>query len=358
MAPGPFVEPYRHIENPDPKRRFYNLLAVSGLLDRLVRIAPRRATDNELLRVHTPTHLDRVKTLSAGNGGDTGVNARIAAGGFEIAALSAGGAITAVEAVLDGTVRNAYVLTRPPGHHAEPDRGMGFCIFANGAIAARHALATQRVGRIAFVDWDVHHGNGTQRAFYDDPRVLTISIHQEQCFPPDQGGIEEIGVGPGTGYNLNIPLPPGCGEGAYRRVFERIVLPALNAFAPDLIFVISGYDAGIFDPLGRMMLHAGAFRRLGEIIREASDSLCRGRLILLHEGGYCPATVPFFALAVLEELAGVHTGVVDPLYERHRIAAGQALQPHQSALIDTLAETAESIRATHWRNDVPHRRAS
>jgi acetoin utilization deacetylase AcuC-like enzyme len=348
MAPGPFVEPYRHIENADAKRRLHNLLIASGLIDRLQRIKPRAATDEEILRVHTPAYLARIKRLSAEGGGEAGFNARFGAGGFEIAALAAGGVIAAVEAVLARTVRNAYALVRPPGHHAEADRGLGFCIFGNCAIAGRHALAAHGLERIAFVDWDVHAGNGTQAVFYDDPRALTISIHQERAFAAVTGDAEEIGEGAGKGYNLNVPLPAGCGDGAYRYAFERIVLPALHTYRPQLIIVPCGFDAGIFDPLARMMLHSDAFRALAQMVLCAADELCHGRLVLAHEGGYCPATVPFFGLAVIEALVGERTEVVDPFVAIHAKAPGQALQPHQRELIDRLAVQAERTRAACW----------
>ncbi len=348
MQPGPYVEPYRHIENADVKRRLHNLLVVSGLLDQLASIAPRAATDEELLYVHTPEYLARIKRMSAEGGGEAGFNARFGAGGFEIAALAAGGVIRAVDAVLSGEVRNAYALVRPPGHHAEADRGLGFCIFANCAIAGHHVLAAHGLDRIAFVDWDVHAGNGTQAAFYRDRRALTISIHQERAFAAVTGDADEIGEGEGAGFNLNIPLPAGCGEGAYRHAFERIVLPALEAYRPQLIIVPCGFDAGMFDPLARMMLHSDAFRALAQMIVDSAERLCEGRLVLAHEGGYCPATVPFHGLAVIETLAGERTAVVDPLVAAHAKAPGQALQPHQREWIDRLAMQAERVRAEHW----------
>jgi acetoin utilization deacetylase AcuC-like enzyme len=163
---GGMVEPDRHAENPDTKRRLRNLLEVSGLLAQLVPLAPRMASEDEVLRVHTPGHLERVKKLSAENGGDAGVLAPFGPGSYEIALLSAGGVIAAVDAVLERRVENAYALVRPPGHHAEAEQGMGFCIFGNVAIAVKHAREARGLGRVAVVDWDVHHGNGTESAFY------------------------------------------------------------------------------------------------------------------------------------------------------------------------------------------------
>jgi len=332
LPPGGFLEPHHNLEHPDTKRRIRNLLEVSGLYEELTPIKPRKATDEEILRVHTPGYLDKLIALDP-TGGEAGPVTRFGVGGLEIARLSAGGVIAAVDAVLDGTVDNAYALVRPPGHHAMPDFGLGFCILCNSAIAGRHALAARGLKRIAFVDWDVHHGNGTQAAFWDEPGALTISIHQNGCFPHDQGFREERGEGAGFGYNLNVPLPPGCGSGAYEEAFRRVIIPALHAYKPELIIVPSGFDAGGWDPLGRMMIYSDCYRRLTAMLMEAADALCGGRLLMCHEGGYNAATVPFFGLAVLETMSGKSTGVEDPFLPFIRDLAEQELQPHQDAAI-------------------------
>ncbi len=331
------LEPDVHAENASTKRRFRNLVEVSGLLDRLVAIAPRAATDEELLRFHTAEYVDRIRTLSAGRGGDAGEITPFGPGSFEIAALAAGGCLTAVDAVLDGQVENAYALVRPPGHHAEPDRGRGFCIFGNVALAAMHARQERDVRRVAVVDWDVHHGNGTELAFWSDPTVLTISVHQDGCYPIGSGAADAVGEGEGRGFNVNVPLPPGSGVGAYLAAFERVVVPALRAFEPELILVASGFDAGAFDPLARMQMTSEGFRRLTRMVAAVADEACGGRLVLCHEGGYSAAYVPFCGLAVLEELSGVRTEVDDPFLEICEAQAGQDLQPHQDAAIEGCA---------------------
>jgi acetoin utilization deacetylase AcuC-like enzyme len=330
---GGMVEPDRHAENPDTKRRLRNLLEVSGLLDRLVALKPREASEDEVLRVHTRAHLERVKKLSAENGGDAGVLAPFGPGSYEIALLAAGGVIAAVDAVLERRVDNVYALVRPPGHHAEPDQGMGFCIFSNVAIAAKHAREARGLARVAVVDWDVHHGNGTEAAFYADPSVLTISVHQDNYFPAGRGKLEDVGEGAGRGYALNLPLPPGSGHGAYEAAFARVVAPALRRFRPELILVASGFDGGAMDPLGRMLATSATFRSLARTLLECARELCDGRLVLAHEGGYSTAHVPFCGLAVLEELSGIATGVEDPFLEFFMAIGGQELQPHQDAAI-------------------------
>ncbi len=330
-----YTEPGEHWENPDTKRRFKNLLDLTGLSDDLVQLKPRLATEDELGRFHTTEYIRRIRELSDDRGGDAGEFTPFGPGSYEIAKLAVGGVIVATDAVLDGVVDDAYVLGRPPGHHAERDRGRGFCIFANVALAAMHTRQARGLSRIAILDWDVHHGNGTQQAFYDDPHVLTISIHQNGLYPTDSGHVEDRGSGPGEGTNINVPLSPGSGEGAYTTVFEDIVEPAIRAFAPELIFVPSGFDASIRDPLGRMMLTAEAYGKLAKRIKALATDVCDGRLVLSHEGGYSKQYVPFCGLAVMEALTGIRTEISDSLNPND--LPGQELQPYQREEIDRIA---------------------
>ncbi len=330
---GVVLQPYEHPENPETKRRMLNLWRACGMLDQLVDIAPRSATVDEVLRVHGRDYHDRIRDLSATGGGDAGGLTPFGLGSYEIALLSAGGCIAAVDAVLDGVVDNVYALVRPPGHHAVPDSGMGFCLFNNAAIAVKHLRETRGVARIAMVDWDVHHGNGQQTVFYEDPSVLTISLHQDLCFPPESGYIADNGAGPGAGYNINVPLPPGSGHGAYLAAYERVAIEALRRFRPDFIVAPSGFDGGATDPLGRMMAWSETFRLMTRMLKAAADELCGGRLVFTHEGGYAAPYVPFLGLAVMEELTGWESGVTDPLGFFTGSLGGQDLQPHQDAII-------------------------
>ena len=332
------VQPDAHAEHPETKRRIRNLLEVSGLSESLVNIKPQPITEEQLLRFHTPEYIAQVQALSEGDGGDAGGFTVVGRGSYEIALLSSGGVIAAMEAVLRGDVDNAYALVRPPGHHALADSALGFCIFGNGPLAGMQALSEHALDKIAYVDWDVHHGNSQQAAFYSDPRALTISIHQDNFFPPDSGHLHENGAGEGAGYNINIPLPPGSGVGAYEAAFDQVVIPALEKFGPQLIIVSCGFDAGAFDPLGRMMMHSEGYRQLTRRVMDAASSLCDGKLIMCHEGGYNPHTVPFYGLAVMEQLSGVTTGVDDPFLETMAGLAGQDLQPHQQSVIDGARE--------------------
>src|SRR5215467_14191294 len=283
--------------------------------------------------------------MSSERGGDAGELTPFGSGSYEIALLAAGGCMTAVDAVLDGEVDNAYALVRPPGHHAERDLGRGFCIFGNTALAALHARRARGLARVAVVDWDVHHGNGTEHAFYSDPSVLTISVHQDNNFPPNSGMIDDTGAGSGEGYNINVPLPAGSGVGAYVATFERVVAPAIRAFAPELILIASGLDASAMDPLAAMLMTSEGYRKLTRILLAVADDVCGGRLVACHEGGYSPAYVPYCGLAIIEEMAGVRTGVEDPLLGLLAMMGGQSLQPHQQAVIEAAAKLAAGLKA-------------
>ena len=333
-----WVQPGEAWENKDTKSRLHSLICVSGLVQKLTKISARHATRSELCRFHTESYHDRIMEDSTRRGGDGGEVAQFGAGSYEIAALSAGGVIAAVEAIMEGTISNAYCLVRPPGHHAVADMGMGFCLFNNVVIAALHSRAiSTEIKRIAVVDYDVHHGNGTQSAFWNDPDALFISLHQDNNYPQNNGTIGEIGGPEAQGTTINVPLPPGSGTGAYDYVFESIVVPALNRFKPDFIFVSSGYDASYADPLGSMMLSSESFRMMASKLQQCADNLCGGRIVFAHEGGYSKDYVPFCGLAVIEAISGISSGVCDPYLSEVRSWGYQDCLPHQAALIDAVA---------------------
>lgn len=300
-------------ENPETKRRLRNLIEVTGLTLHLSMQGADAATTEDLLRVHPESYLSAFKATSDAGGGELGLRTPFGAGGYEIAALSAGLAKGALRSVLTGEVRNAYSLSRPPGHHCTADFPNGFCLLNNIAVAIRAAQADGLVRRVAVIDWDVHHGNGTEAIFWEDPDVLTISLHQERNYPLDTGGVEAQGAGKGKGFNLNLPLPPGTGHRGYLHAMERVVLPALDRFKPEAIIVACGFDAAAVDPLGRMLCTAETFRTLTRMAMQAADRLCGGRLVLVHEGGYSEVYVPFCGHAVLEELSGAPVSAPDPL---------------------------------------------
>lgn len=327
--PGiPEQESGERLGGPSVVQRSRHLLVASGLAAQLTEIPPRLAGADELAYVHTPEYVAHIRTLSDGAGGNAGSIAPVSPGTYEIAARAAGGAITAVEMVLRGEAPNAFALLRPPGHHALADFGMGGCIFGNVAIAARYAQG-QGVARVAIVDWDVHHGNGTQAAFYDDPSILFISLHQDGLYPEGSGPESEVGGAAAHGYNVNIPLPAGTSEAGYLHAFERIVIPVLRQFAPEFILVSAGLDASIYDQMGRMMVSSEGFRTMTRLVKAVADETSRGRLAICMEGGYSPVYVPFCVLAMVEELSGVRSRVTDPFLPSinliptiHQVAAG------------------------------------
>ncbi|HWK75180.1 MAG TPA: class II histone deacetylase [Povalibacter sp.] len=327
-----------HAESPETKRRFKSLMDVSGLSQRLDVLSAPPIAEDDLRRVHPERYLQRFKQLSDAGGGDLGEQAPFGPGSYEIAKLSTGLVYAALDSVLSGRHRNAYALSRPPGHHCLPELPMGFCLFANIAVAVEAAKAKHGLERVAVIDWDVHHGNGTQSIFYQRPDVLTISLHQDKCFPFGYSGGDERGEGAGAGYNYNIPLQPGSGDDAYRHAFERIVVPALDRYRPQLIVVASGLDANGVDPLARMQLHSESYRWLTQRLMQVAEHHCGGKLVMAHEGGYAESYVPFCGHAIMEALSGENMGVVDPILD-HIVAQqpGEPFLRFQRSLIDEMA---------------------
>ncbi|CAN7432860.1 class II histone deacetylase [Rhizobium sp. LjRoot30] len=343
FAAGLTVEPGEHAENASTKRRFRNLMEVSGLVDQLVKVNSVEIGEDDIALFHNRDYIRRIKAESDHRGGEASFLTPFGRGSYEIAVLAVGGTTALMDGVLGGTIDNGYALVRPPGHHAEAEQGMGFCLFGNIPIAIMKNRQKHRFDRVATVDWDVHHGNGTQAAFYSDPSVLTISLHQERLYPPDSGDREERGTGAGEGFNINIPLPAGSGHGAYIAAFEQVVLPALARYKPDLIVVPSGFDASGADPLGRMMLHSETYREMTRMLMQAADTLCGGRLVMSHEGGYSAAYVPYCGLAVMEELSGIKTPIDDPFLPIFQGYYGQLIQPHQQEAIAKAAALVDAI---------------
>lgn len=244
---------------------------------------PRRVTEEELTRVHSPRFVKWMHTLE-GQDGYIDADTFVGPDSVSIAELAAGGSVALVDAIIDGPIKRAIALVRPPGHHARPDQAMGFCLFNNVAIAAAHARS-RGLSRIAVVDWDVHHGNGTQEAFYAHPEVLYVSTHQFP-FYPGTGDVLEIGAGDGQGYTINVPLTAGGGDGVYRGAFERVIVPALDEYRPELIIVSAGFDASARDPLAEMSLSADAFGWMAAALKRVADKTAGGRILLALEGGY------------------------------------------------------------------------
>ena len=274
-----------HPENAQRLEAVASYLRTSGVWDRLVQVQAKPASVDDLRRVHTMHLIDTVQRIAKAGGGAVDYDTVIGPRSYEVARLAAGGVIAAVDATLAGRVSSAYALVRPPGHHATAARAMGFCLFNNVAVAARWALEVAGVERLAIVDIDVHHGNGTAEAFASDPSVLYVSLHQYPLFP-GTGHWREIGSGAGEGTVLNVPLPPHTGDVGYRQAFERLVVPAVRRFAPELLLVSIGYDAHWADPLSWMLLSLSGYRAMMDDLTALARALCRGRIVVALEGGY------------------------------------------------------------------------
>jgi acetoin utilization deacetylase AcuC-like enzyme len=337
VPPTGLVEPDMHVDNPKRLLRLRRLIAKVGLDERLDVTHPRIATVEELEAVHSPEHVARMRAVSEAGWGDAGGGFTPMNGeSYELALLSAGSVLTCVGRVISGEADRAYAIARRSGHHASRDTGYGFCIFNNVAAGAR-AAQRQGVSRIAIVDIDAHHGNGTEAIFYDDPSVLTISVHEDRMFPIETGGWEARG-GPGAeGSNVNVPLAPGTGDGGYSYAIDRIVIPALEAFAPQLVLVVAGVDGSMYDPLSTFALTAAGFATVAERLIEVAERHAGGRIVFEQEGGYSPVYAPFCWLALVETLAGVPRSE-DPFAPFLAGAGFVELAPHQRELVDRLAE--------------------
>jgi acetoin utilization deacetylase AcuC-like enzyme len=290
-------------------------------------VAPRAATREQLARVHDGGYIDRIAGTS-GRATALDPDTYTSPESYEVALLAAGAAIDAVERVVAGPHSSAFALVRPPGHHAEHDRAMGFCLFNNVAVAARHAQ-TLGAARVAIVDYDVHHGNGTQHTFERDPSVLYVSTHQYPYYP-GTGAADEIGEGAGAGTIVNLPLEAGATDDDYRVPFEEVVLPVIRQFRPDLIVVSAGFDAHERDPLAGMRLTTGAFGAMTAALRVAAEECCGGRIALVTEGGYDLRALAASLDAAISALAQPDTGVrwpssgIDSDRGRRAVAAARA----------------------------------
>lgn len=293
-----------HPENPRRLAAVDAELARQGLLHPRPDVAFGEALPEALERIHDPRYLARLEKVTAQGGAWLDADTMVGPDSLGIARLGAGAAIAGVDAVLDpgGSVCRAFALGRPPGHHATPTRGMGFCLLNTVAVAAAHALV-KGLDRVVVLDWDVHHGNGTQEAFYASDRVLFCSVHQWPLYP-GTGSVAEQGEGRGAGFTINAPLPRGRGDEEYRRVFDERFLPAARAFRPDLVLVSAGFDAHVADPLGGMRVTEAGFASLAQRVVDLAEECCDGRLVSVLEGGYDPGGLARSVAAVLRIFDG------------------------------------------------------
>lgn len=308
--------PAGHPERPERVRDVMAVLEDSGILETLTRLPVRPATREQLERVHNARYLDAVERIVSQGGGYLDAGDTIASpGSWRAATTAAGAAVGAIDAVMTDDIDAAFALVRPPGHHATPDRAMGFCIVNSAAIAAAHALAAYGLSRVLLVDFDVHHGNGTQEAFYEDKRVLYFSTHQFPAYP-GTGSANETGVGPGAGFTVNVPLPPDVGDVGFLQAFDAVLLPLAERFRPEMVIVSAGYDAhwrnSAYVAGIRERMTVPGLAQLSLRLQSIADTYCPGRLVGVLEGGYDLEALAYGVLATLRVWQG-ESRVDDPI---------------------------------------------
>ena len=308
---------FREHDTGDHPENAGRLVAIDTALERLDLLEGRpeipfsAAPDDVLARVHDPRYIAGIREFSVQGGGWLDADTAVSSRSVDVAALAAGAGVAAVDAALDGRARRGFVLARPPGHHATPSRGMGFCLFNTVAVAAAHAL-DHGLDRVLIVDWDVHHGNGTQDAFYETDQVLFCSIHQWPLYP-GTGAASERGNGRGAGYTMNVPLPPGADDDAYTEVFDQVFLPAASAFRPQIVLISAGFDAHANDPLGSMQVTEQGFGDLARRVVRVAEDHADGRVVAFLEGGYDPAALAASVVATLAALDGDDASLANAL---------------------------------------------
>jgi len=321
---------FGHPERPDRLRALLDHLDDARAL---VRLGARPAAEDELVLVHTPAHVEHAAATAGHRRVALDPDTTTSPGSYEAARLAAGSVLVLCEAVLAGEVRNGFALVRPPGHHAERARAMGFCLFNNVAVAA--AVLRQRgMRRVAIIDWDLHHGNGTQHLFEHDPDVLYVSTHQYPYYP-GTGAVEEVGLGAGAGRTLNLPFPAGFGDAEYTHAFREVVTPVLRQFAPDFILLSAGFDCDYRDPLGGMSVTPAGFAGMAQALRGVADEVAGSRLVAVLEGGYDLGALVEGVDVVLDVLRGDDCP--------HATATGDARHA------DPLLACVRAAHAPYWR---------
>jgi len=295
-----------HSENISRLTSTISYLEKTGTLAELVLLPPRAATVDEIATVHDRQYIAYLEYVARKGGAWLEVDTVMSAKSYDAAIYAAGGTIIAAEAVMDGKVNSSFALVRPPGHHATQDQAMGFCIFNNIAVAAKYVRTKYKLDRIAIIDFDVHHGNGTHDAFVSDPHVLYVSTHQYPHYP-GTGKVEDIGIGEGKGTKVNIPLPAACGDTEYLTVFEKIIVPVTRRYQPQLIMVSAGYDLHWADELAQMQVTTTGFVGMVRIIKQLADELCGGRMAYVLEGGYNLEALSTSIKATFDVLLGKKT---------------------------------------------------
>jgi acetoin utilization deacetylase AcuC-like enzyme len=330
-----------HPESPERLRAIYQMLEEEEMKNQFEAVKPRAATRKELEMIHSSAYIDLIAS-TAGKpysrlDGDTSTCAK----SYEAALVASGGFLELIKAVMEGKLNNGFALVRPPGHHAERDRAMGFCLFNNVAIGARYAIQNFSLQKILIVDWDVHHGNGTQNSFYEDPKVLYFSTHRYGFFYPGTGAATEVGKGKGEGFTVNVPLPTRCGDADYGNIFQKILKPIALEYQPQLILVSAGFDIHYDDPLGGMEVTEKGFARMTQILMEIAEATAQGKLAITLEGGYDVAGQKRSVKAVLKELAQI-----SPLDKKDLLEKEEANTSQPERFILQLKE----IQRRYWKS--------
>lgn len=292
---------FAHPESPERLAAVYEMLDNPLMSWKFKDIEPREATHKEIESIHTPSYVEFIASTAGKRSVYLDPDTATSPETYEIAKLAVGGVCNAIDCVMEGKVDNAFALVRPPGHHAEKDTAAGFCVFNNIAIGAMHAISKYNLKRILIIDWDLHHGNGTQHSFYGDQRILYFSTHQYPYYP-GTGSISESGRGQGEYYTINVPLTPGAGDAVFVKIFRKILQPVAMEFKPELILLSAGFDTYFKDPLGGMRVTSEGFAAMTRILLNIADACCKGRLVAVLEGGYHVDGLTKSVKAVLQEM--------------------------------------------------------
>ncbi len=303
-----------HPERPERLIKIYERLSKPDLADFIKVFKPREATFEELCWNHSPEYVKTIQQTAGQARVQLDPDTATCPDSYEAAVKAVGAQFVALDAIFKGEVSDVFCLVRPPGHHAERDRAMGFCLFNNIALAAHYALKKLGLKKILIIDWDLHHGNGTQWSFYDSAEVLYFSTHQFPYYP-GTGRVEEIGEGPGTGYTVNVPLPAGCGDLEYATVFKKVLVPIARAYQPEVILISAGFDIYFGDPLGGMLVTPIGVAYLVRVVKQLAAECCQGMILLTLEGGYSLQGLSDCVAAVIFELVGRSIIPTDKLEE-------------------------------------------
>lgn len=327
-----------HPERAERLEAAMKMLEKTGLAGQVEIRSPRDAKVEEIELVHPTSYIEKVRKMAESGGGYLDMDTPVSPRSYDAALRSAGAGLDALERITSGELDNAFLLARPPGHHATATRGMGFCLFNNNAITARYALRRKGMERVLIVDWDAHHGNGIQDVFYAEREVLYVSTHQYPHYP-GSGFVTEVGTGDGEGFTVNFPFPAGTGEKAYLKAFDEVIIPVARQYRPDLILVSAGYDGHFSDPLCSMLLSSGTYREMAERLVGLAEELCGGRIIVALEGGYNLMGLAASVAATVSALAGVELDLQEEVSSHQALGTERGLD---------VVEAAKSVLSPYW----------